>query len=172
MEEKKLTDEEIVNALECMAGIIQRDCDNCPFMIGKFCSDTELSTVTLDLIHRLQNKILEYEQKLEDGELVSKDWHDEQVGHAELVIAEQKAEIERLKIDLENEKNWGKIKTKQAVKDTAREFAILVEFHSVATMENGVEYFTITSLGLSEILHENFGVEYSELYPCNGVEVE
>ena len=60
----------------------------------------------------------------------------------------------------------------QAVKDTAREFARLVEFHSVATMENGVEYFTISSLGLSEILHENFGVEYSEIYPCNGVEVE
>ena len=36
-------------------------------------------------------------------------------------IAELKAEIERLKIDLENERNWGKIQTKQAVKDTARE---------------------------------------------------
>lgn len=28
---------------------------------------------------------------------------------------------ERAKIDLENEKNWGKIQTKQAVKDTAKE---------------------------------------------------
>ena len=36
-------------------------------------------------------------------------------------LAEQKAEIERLKIELKNEKIWGKIQTKQAVKDTAKE---------------------------------------------------
>jgi hypothetical protein len=56
MEEKKLTDEEIKKALECMAGITQRDCDKCPFLINKFCSDTKLSTATLDLIHRLQKE--------------------------------------------------------------------------------------------------------------------
>ena len=50
----------------------------------------------LDFIKGLQSKLSEYERKLEDGELVSKEWHDEQVGHAELVIEEQKAEIERL----------------------------------------------------------------------------
>ena len=41
-------------------------------------------------------KIAEYEQKLEDGELVSKEWHDEQVLSAENRIAEQNSEIERL----------------------------------------------------------------------------
>lgn len=30
-------------------------------------------------------------------------------------------EIERLKIDIKNEKNWGKIQTKQARKETAKE---------------------------------------------------
>ena len=59
MKEKKLNDTEIdvgmiIKALECMAGITQGDCDKCPFMIDKFCSDTELSKTTLDLIHRLQ----------------------------------------------------------------------------------------------------------------------
>ncbi len=44
----------------------------------------------------LLGTIAEYERKLEDGELVSKEWHDEQIGHAELVIEEQKAEIERM----------------------------------------------------------------------------
>ena len=44
-------------------------------------------------------------------------------------------------------------------KDTAKKFADLVEFHSIACMNNGVEYFTISALGLKEILRENFGVE-------------
>ena len=128
MEEKKPNDtnidvEMIIKALECMAGITQRDCDSCSFMVDKFCSDTELSKATLDLINRLQrenanvismndtlyrekeelksNKFAnwkmkffnlkdEYERKLEEGELVSIDWHNEQVLHAN-------AEIERLK---------------------------------------------------------------------------
>ena len=54
-------------------------------------------------------------------------------------------------------------------KDTAKKFADLVEFHSIARMNDGVEYFTISALGLKEILVEEFGFKYSEL---NGVEVE
>jgi hypothetical protein len=42
----------------------------------------------------------------------------------------------------------------------AKEFAGLVEFHSVATRdEDGFERFTISALGLKEILREQFGVE-------------
>lgn len=48
-------------------------------------------------VERLQGEIAEHERQLADGELVSKEWHDEQVLHAENEIAEQKAEIERLK---------------------------------------------------------------------------
>lgn len=37
------------------------------------------------------------------------------------LVVKQKAEIERLKIDLENEKNWGKIQKRQAIKETAKD---------------------------------------------------
>jgi hypothetical protein len=58
----------------------------------------------------------------------------------------------------------------QAVKDTAKKFADLVEFHSISHISNGVENFTISALGLKEILTEEFGFKYSEL--DYGVEVE
>ena len=48
---------------------------------------------------------VKYERMLEDGELVSKEWHDEQVLHAELVIEDQKAEIERLTEEIEQSKS-------------------------------------------------------------------
>ena len=63
----------------------------------------------------------------------------------------------------------GKSFIEQAVKDTAKKFSDLVEFHSIAHMNDGVECFTISALGLKEILVEEFGFKYSEL---NGVEVE
>lgn len=58
----------------------------------------------------------------------------------------------------------------QAVKDTAKKFADLVEFHSISHISNGVENFTISALGLKEILTEEFGFKYLEL--DDGVEVE
>ena len=58
----------------------------------------------------------------------------------------------------------------RAVKDTAKKFADLVEFHSISRRINGVEYFTISILGLKEILTEEFGFKWSEL--DEGVEVE
>ena len=49
-------------------------------------------------------------------------------------------------------------------KETAEKFARLVEFHSVSTRdENGREIFTISALGLKEILHEEFGIPYNEI---------
>ena len=51
---------------------------------------------------------------------------------------------------------------KQIRKETAEKFARLVEFHSVSTMQDGIEYFTISALGLKEILHEEFGIPYYE----------
>ena len=51
------------------------------------------------------------------------------------------------------------LKIEQATKDAVKKFADLVEFHSVATIENNVEYFTISALGLKEILRENFDIE-------------
>ena len=58
MEEKKLTDEEIVKALECCAnGGSQKDCELCPIGIIK-CSEQEnlMPQLALDLIHRLQSE--------------------------------------------------------------------------------------------------------------------
>lgn len=60
-------------------------------------------------------------------------------------------ENERLKIDLENEKNWGKIQTKQAEKDTAKEILkIAVDFY------NGKDIDGDLFLGT---LRERYGVE-------------
>jgi hypothetical protein len=51
-----------------------------------------------------------------------------------------------------------------ARKETAEKFARLVEFHSVSTRdEEGREIFTISALGLKEILHEEFGIPYDEI---------
>ena len=53
---------------------------------------------------------------------------------------------------------------KSARKETAEKFAKLVEFHSVSTRdEEGREIFTISALGLKEILHEEFGIPYDEI---------
>lgn len=51
-----------------------------------------------------------------------------------------------------------------ARKETAEKFAGLVEFHSVATVdEEGVEQFTISALALKEILREDFGFTNDEI---------
>ena len=102
MEEKELTDEEIVKALnktkQELANISPEDDDYDKLLTVKTIVD-----YCHDLIHRLQGKIGEYERKLEDGELVSKEWHDEQVLHLEeqcqqflYDFEQQKSEIERL----------------------------------------------------------------------------
>lgn len=63
-----------------------------------------------------------------------------------------------------NERTSLLIKAKKDTrKETAAKFARLVEFHSVATMKDGREYFTISALGLKEILHEEFGIPYDEI---------
>lgn len=64
-----------------------------------------------------------------------------------------------------NERTSLLIKAKKDTrKETADKFARLVEFHSVSTRdENGREIFTISALGLKEILHEEFGIPYDEI---------
>ena len=121
MKEKKLTDEEIVKAMEiCANWNSMSNCKDCPIGLDTCCENQNgFAKYALDLIRRLQygyssaskaseewrekyekerKENAEYEQKLDDGELVSKDWHDEQVGHAN-------EEIERLTEELEIEKH-------------------------------------------------------------------
>ena len=61
-----------------------------------------------------------------------KEEFDKELAEHEEFAKKANAEIERLKIDIKNEKNWGKIQTKQAVKDTAKEIFtdLLKEFSS------------------------------------------
>ena len=78
-EEKKLTDEEIIKALECCGN--RDNCFDCPIMGEMKRRNCICREIVLDLIHRLQtlNKWLLDRCKIKDGD-----------------IADQKAEIERL----------------------------------------------------------------------------
>ena len=134
MEEKKLTDEVVVakNAIpdeEIAKAILQSieygktityfdEWGNCKSIFVKD---------ILDLIHRLKKE----NEELKSPKFASwklkffnlKEEFDKELSEHEEFTKKAKAEIERLKIDIKNEKNWGKIQTKQAVKDTAEKFA-------------------------------------------------
>ena len=61
-------------------------------------------------------------------------------------------------------KNYRDFISERVRKETAEKFARLVEFHSVATRdESGRELFSISALGLKEILVEEFGFKYDEI---------
>ena len=56
---------------------------------------------------------------------------------------------ERAKIDLENERNWGKIQTKQAVKDAAKEiFSFIVNQYDGEYFLHNVEQFIAEKYGV------------------------
>ena len=80
MDEKKMTDKEIVKDIERSTGM-----------------PSYWKKIVLDLIHRLQGKVAEYERKLADGEVCSMDYHEEQMGVLNCEIETYKAAIERLK---------------------------------------------------------------------------
>ena len=90
------------------------------------------------------------------------------------IICDRFAQLERVQAELQelNAKYYNEAKdlrreVKKVRKETAEKFARLVEFHSVSTMKDGIEYFTISALGLKEILHEEFGIPYNEI--CKGI---
>ena len=129
MEEKKLTDEEIVKALECCAVEPCEDCGNCPrFTKEKLCHKANAKQ-SLDLIHRLQSeneklkpkKILanrvysdatlkgwKKEDLIEQIRILEHNWAaaeetlNNSSKNAEKLLAEQKAEIERLTRELDD----------------------------------------------------------------------
>lgn len=102
MEEKKLTDEEIVKDIERSTGM-----------------PSYWKKIVLDLIHRLQdeNKELKYAREVASKE--SKQF----VEYATKINAEQKAEIERLKtfIDFQTANVMCEKCKERTVKDTAKE---------------------------------------------------
>ena len=102
MEEKKLTNDTeidvgmIVKAFDCCRN---NNCERCPLgevECNVLSCETFVMKKTLDLIHRLQDENAEYERKLEDGELVSTDWHDEQVLHLQAENESLTKQIEEL----------------------------------------------------------------------------
>ena len=135
MEEKKLTDEEIVKALEhCYHN---RSCEYCYHNdengSGEIVCRSRLMEKALDLIHRLQDE----NKQLKSNKFASwklkffnlKDELKKELSEHEEFTQKAKAEIERLKIDIKNEKNWGKIQTKQAGQSTAKEILDEVSKH-------------------------------------------
>ena len=149
MEEKKLTDEEIANAIlqqvEYNAGI--------PYIDEWLKVKTVKFADILNFIYRLQDKADGYERKIENGGLVSIDWHNEQVGHAEIVMEEPKAEIERLTEEnayLRTVADTFKADYKKAKADGAREV--------IADMFKEIEGYERIDRVLERIA-ERYGVE-------------
>ena len=127
MEENKLTDEVVVKALEHCSH--NRSCEYCYHNdergSGEIVCRSRLMGKSLDLIHRLQSENKELKSpkfaswKLKFFNL--KEEFDKELSELEEFTKKAKAEIERQKIDIKNEKNWGKIQTKQAGQSTAKE---------------------------------------------------
>lgn len=138
MEEKKLTDEEIVKALEICGKDFE--CSNCPYVYEcceRLDGSAGLLIQALDLIHRLQCEKTELEQRyLEESkerckfeQLYDRKCHDKNIG-----IGVQRA-------------YWEK-KVQQAEKDTAKEIA-----NWLPTTVNEDKNI------LSRIIKEHYGVE-------------
>lgn len=91
MEEKKLTDEELVKALECC---VKNDCEKCPYLIKGFdcVISKQAENDVIDLIHRLQSeneRLSLIASVLDKGVAV-------EIVNIQETIDTQKAEIERL----------------------------------------------------------------------------
>ena len=120
-EEKKPTDEEIAKAIlqqiEYNAGI--------PYINEWQQVKTIKFTEILDFIQHLQgdNKRLSLIAGMIDKGVAV------EIVNMQETIDTQKAEIERLKTNLANEKKWGKIQAKQAEKETAREILQEAKVH-------------------------------------------
>lgn len=140
MEEKKLTDEEIVKALENCKNL--KGCCFCTLWEevrkGNHCRD-----LAIDLIHRLQSE----NERLNDMKFTQE--------HCDLYSENEalKQWLKRLNADLEYEKNWGKIQAKQAEKDTAKEILGVI---LAKEFEKG-DYLTDDEL--HELFKERYGVE-------------
>ena len=70
-------------------------------------------------------------------------------------LQKQVDELKELaKIKLEHERNWSKIQTKQAVKDTAKEIFALLKSSEYVDSEN-----TLSVWAIEKIIKERYGVE-------------
>ena len=88
MTDKKLTQKEVIKAIECC---INDDCDNCPNGFGN--CERNLAELSLDLINRLKTRIVRYQLKNTNQRNA--------LASLNKKVAEQKAEIERLTLEVE-----------------------------------------------------------------------
>ena len=150
-EEKKLTDKEIIKALECCSRLNYSNfiiCKTeCPYK-GK-CFDEEkginFNKDICDLINRLKTESLKYRYKaqIQKGELA----------RLNKLVAEQKAEIERLEIVLKNEETQSNVifkKYKTAKADGVR----LLGIHLLDKSKNGRIKSSEIVDGVYEVLNE------------------
>ena len=140
---EKLNDKELINLFKRCIGGSADSCRACPYQTSPtHCKIEKLHTDVLNLAIRLY---------CENGKLKTE--LREECEEHKAFTKKAKKEIERLKIDLENEKNWGKIQTKQAEKDTAKEILGLI---LAKEFEKG-DYLTDDEL--KELFKERYGVE-------------
>lgn len=66
MPDKKLTDSEIVKALECCASSEVEECKNCPYVEGYPYCDGPMERDVLDLINRLQAEIERLQNRVDE----------------------------------------------------------------------------------------------------------
>ena len=98
MEEKKLTNE------KSMFNYIANDV---LWQVKPLYLRKRIVIEIFDIIHQLQDENAEFEQKIADGELVSKDWHDEQVLH--LQDENERLKKDYIELGLECRELWTKV---------------------------------------------------------------
>ena len=125
MEEKKLTDEEIVKALECLAG--HKACDLCKYddlamQDGERTCVNIVAEEAIDLIHRLQTEIKRLKENNANQVRMRCDMQ-RKFDDLQNLCIEQKEEIERLKsfIDFRTANVMCDKCKEQTVKDTQKE---------------------------------------------------
>ena len=138
-EEKTLTDEATIDSLKEMA--------------IKFSKDIYVNRVLANAINLIQDLQAENES------------FGETINEASETLRNQRAKIERLKINLANEKKWGKIQAKQVEKETARKIFGDIE-SCIEGMLDGERYMTKNEVEyfLEHILNKkqeyDVGVDY------------
>ena len=102
MTDKKLTDNEIIKALECCLQVCE-DCSNCPLLTNKHTTvwdcKADFSKFVIDLINRLQ---AENEKSKNNCDKCAEKTRN-CIESLQKIIAEQKAEIERLESECDKQ---------------------------------------------------------------------
>ena len=175
MEEKKLTDEEIIKALECCAVEPCEDCGNCPrFTKEKLCHKANAKQ-SLDLIRRLQYGYSSASKASEDWKAKYEKERKENAELQKQVDELKKSQVVHIHMD-EQFKKECECEIQQAVKDTAKKISKeLFEKHTeiyndyVCKNSNYDDVETNAIINFSDSLYFVISKYFKERF---GVEVE